>query len=78
MSYCQQNQAMNAVIFDIVIAMMYSDNSHMDHFMNIYTIHIHNIIIKTIYHYIESIFTSIIAICIRLLNNFDHCQMHCN
>ena len=67
---CVSNGMMHSVIFDIVIAMIYSGNSHTGHFMNIFTIFIHNIITKTIYHCIESICTSIITISIGLSNIF--------
>ena len=58
-------------MFDNVIAIMtHCCNSHIHHFVNIYTLYINDRIIKTMYIYLQSTFVSIIRIFVDVLNIF--------
>ena len=67
------NAMIHSGMVDIVIAMIHSGNSHIDYFMNVYSIYIHFRVVEKIYIYFEAILTSNIIILIQLLNNFINC-----
>ena len=68
------NSTKHSQVFGNVIAMICSGTSYVDHFIDIYTICIHNAIMKSIYVYFQEMIISIITIFIQIFMILVNCN----